>query len=71
MSKTIDGKKYSWNQAICAKDYERLQSGRRPVALKEEFRQNERCAWCGEDTREGIYLREDPATLPHPTPEDE
>lgn len=26
----------------------------------------ERCAWCGQSTRSGIYVRVDPDTVPYP-----
>lgn len=40
---------------------------RKPVRLRDA--PLERCAWCGNPTISGIYVREDPDTLPYPSQE--
>jgi hypothetical protein len=35
-----------------------------PVRLTDENREEECCCWCGQQTRAGIYVREDPVLLP-------
>ena len=56
----------TWTQAACAECYNRERPGKVPTRMKPEYRETERCCWCGEDTRSGIYVRVDPATVPYP-----
>lgn len=60
-----------WNQAICDTDWEKLNPGRTAYRLVAEFRKDEICAWCGETTRSGIYVRVDPTTVPYPQEHDD
>lgn len=55
----------SWNQPICRGDWDLLEpGGREPVKIVDPY--PETCAWCGERTWSGIYVRRDPATVPYP-----
>jgi hypothetical protein len=47
-----------WNtHSVCWPCWEK-RSGRKPVRLKEEYRDQEPCCFCGEMHKSGIYLRE-------------
>jgi ribosomal protein L24E len=37
------------------------------VSIAEGHRTVEQCAFCGRETKSGIYVRQDPATVPYPT----
>lgn len=67
MAKTIDGKSYSWTQPCCPDCYGRTSPGQAPATLND--RVGETCCYCGHLTGAGIYVRVDPAAVPHPTPE--
>lgn len=59
----------SWTQPCCDACWDE----RRPYAPKRitaGYRATETCCYCGEDTDSGIYVRENPAEVPHPTLED-
>jgi hypothetical protein len=58
-----------WNQPICEDDWIGRYEGN-PVRIRPEFATEERCSYCGETTTSGIYVRDDPATVPFP-PEDD
>lgn len=40
-----------------------------PTRVVEDQREEERCCFCGERTRSGVYLRADPATMPFHRPD--
>ena len=69
MAKTINGKRYSWNQAVCPPCYGAEYPNNTPVTLND--RKVETCCQCGIGTGAGTYYRVDPATVPYPTPEDD
>lgn len=54
-----------WTHPICRDCYEDEAPGREPYRMVEP--ELKVCCWCGQDTREGIFYREDPALL-HPEP---
>lgn len=66
----------SWNQPICERDWVKqnaryneddvLTEIRMPYRLTSEHTEIERCAWCGEPTIFGVYVRADPDTVPYP-----
>lgn len=73
-----------WDQPICERDWinrestwqdaggvVRLVSIRRPVLIKQEFADVERCSFCSEPTIFGAFVREDPAKVPYPPAEEE
>ena len=68
MATEIDGRRYNWTQPICTGCYASWIGGE-PHRLKEDYRSDERCAVCGNPTRDGIYFRVDPRGVPYPTPE--
>lgn len=56
----------SWTQPVCLGCY-RKRFQREPVAaFKPEFAEIETCCLCGHVTKEGIYARIDPQTVPFP-----
>ena len=54
----------SWTQPICNECWYEQEPDRYPTRLKSPAK--ERCAFCGADTRSGIYVRRDPNTVPFP-----
>lgn len=56
----------SWTQAICDGCWQKRYPAREPSRIVEPFREAEVCSYCGHDTTSGIYVREDPATVPYP-----
>jgi hypothetical protein len=56
--------RYSWTQAICQKDWEKRYPGIAPTVLVDPI--GEICAYCGEVTKDGIYIRDDPANVKFP-----
>lgn len=63
----------SWTQPMCERDWIKQQSKwdgdvllsiRIPVIVLD--RGIEQCAWCGEPTVVGIFVRVDPSTVPYP-----
>jgi hypothetical protein len=61
----------NWNQPSCAICYAHLHPGREPVLLAEFARRPERCAWCGQTTLSGIYVRSDPRLVAYPAADDD
>lgn len=57
--------KLSWTQPLCDRCWTDTHD-RPPVRIAEEHRDTETCALCGEPTRDGIYVRMDPATVRFP-----
>jgi len=70
MAVEINGVSYSWTQPVCDPCYLSAEPERIPVRIHETMRSNERCCFCGDDTRSGIYYRVDPRECGYPTPED-
>lgn len=70
MVRSTDEQHYSWTQPACLTCYAVRNPSLKPHLLREEHRQTERCCYCGTETCEGLYVREDPATVPYPTPEE-
>ena len=60
----------TWTQPICRACWYHRNPGRNPVQMTPEWRETEVCCWCGKDTTDGIYVREDPAVVPYPAKED-
>ena len=65
----------SWNQPTCERCWIIKRGRFNPdgllLAVEEPYRMNsdariERCAWCGQPTIVGIYVRADPAQVPYP-----
>ena len=53
-----------WTHAICSDCWDKRHPDRpSPRAGRGEW---EACCFCGKGTVSGIYVREDPATTPHP-----
>lgn len=55
----------SWNQPICDVCFWLRNPNREPVRLREP--EAEICAYCGDGTTSGIYVRADPASFNFPT----
>jgi hypothetical protein len=49
-----------WTHAMCRPCWDAERPGVTPIALRPEMRQSERCCFCGNRTRSGIYYRADP-----------
>lgn len=54
----------AWNHPCCDACWKGREPRRVPVRLSAP--NVERCSFCGEPTMSGIYVREDPATVPFP-----
>lgn len=54
-----------WSQPMCDDCWTSRRPTREPYRM--QIPDREVCAWCGTETRSGIYVRVDPATVPHPT----
>jgi hypothetical protein len=54
----------SWTQAVCDDCWDERNPDRLSPHLGAGYR--ERCSWCGTCTVSGIYVREDPASVPFP-----
>jgi len=55
--------------AMCRGCWHEREPEREPVVLRDEYRHDEMCAWCGRRTRAGIYVRAEWATLPYGLPD--
>jgi len=56
-----------WTHACCDDCWNARYSSRgNPHRIVNDFRDMEICAFCGDRTRSGIYVREDPAEVPFP-----
>jgi hypothetical protein len=60
--------RYSWTQAICEMCWTMKEPGRVPIKLR--IPDAEKCAYCGEDTDAGIYVRDDPMNVQFPREKD-
>jgi hypothetical protein len=54
----------SWTQAVCDDCWDERNPDR--LSPRRGSGYHETCCWCGGNTRSGIYVREDPATVPFP-----
>ena len=70
----------SWNQPMCERDWiaqrgvwegDRLVSLEKPVGLTREYIEVEQCAWCGEPTIFGVFVRANPANVRFPAEKEE
>lgn len=59
----------SWTQPACDDCWDERHDYA-AKRIKEPYRETEKCCYCGQDTISGIYVRENPAEVPHPTLED-
>jgi hypothetical protein len=59
----------NWNQPCCEACFAQRNPDRKPYRLLQE-NGPERCAWCGNATASGIYVRHDPADVPYPAADD-
>lgn len=67
----MSGARVRWTQAICERCWLRRHPRRQPVRLADREEVLEQCSFCGEPTFAGIYVRDDPETVPFPQFEDE
>lgn len=56
---------YRWTQPSCLGCFAEHNPGRDPARLPKP--EPETCCYCGESEASGIYVRVDPASVPHPT----
>ena len=56
-----------WNHPLCEECWADQHPERRPVRVKEGYRDIEACCRCGAATYSGIYVRADPAMMPNHT----
>lgn len=61
----------NWTQPQCQPCWDERNPDREPVKIRDELATPEICAWCGETTRAGIYVRVDPRTVPFPSEDDD
>jgi hypothetical protein len=54
----------SWTQPICDTDWTLSHPDRFPVRVKDP--EQEQCAYCGNTTDSGIYVRDDPTKVKYP-----
>jgi len=62
----------SWTQPICLPCW-RIYFPHRTAsahAIKPKYAVREKCAFCGAETHAGLYVRQDPKTVPFPRTED-
>lgn len=59
----------NWNQPVCRTCWDDEHPYRHPVVVPPGVGDaSELCCYCGAETRHGIYVRVDPATVKFPTP---
>lgn len=56
--------KNKWIHNICQECWLKRHPDRLPVFLKDGYQDT--CCYCGNLNFDGIYVREDPKTVPHP-----
>lgn len=56
-----------WTHPICLRCWEAREPTRPPVRIIAEDRVREKCCFCGEPNKDGIYVRYDPWDLPKHT----
>lgn len=59
----------SWTHACCEECWDHQQPGRTPHRMGAAHRLTETCCYCGVITRSGIYVRENPTSVPFPSKE--
>jgi hypothetical protein len=59
--------RYSWTQPCCMSCWDERNPNRPAIQMRAPTRVLETCVYCGSDTNDGIYVRLDPSTAPHPT----
>ncbi len=62
----VPSKRRSWNQAICDFCWYNLRGQARPVRVRPEYAELHVCAYCGDQTRSGIFIRDNPAYVKYP-----
>lgn len=68
----INGRNYSWTQPACEACFAgTFPNVSTPVRIKEGMRTAEQCCMCGVTTLSGLYVRLNPMTVDHPTPDKE
>ncbi len=50
-----------WTHPICTECWDKRNPNRKPIRVADEFTEVEICCFCGNLTREGIYVRTDPS----------
>lgn len=60
----------SWTQPACDDCWDERNPDRPARRIIAGYRATEKCCYCGGATTSGIYVRENPDTVPHPTLED-
>lgn len=58
----------NWSHAICDECWYERNPHRDPVRIVAEFRDVEKCCYCGKVNESGIYIRSNPADVKYPTP---
>jgi hypothetical protein len=49
-----------WTHSICTSCWNERNPDRPAITLADDFREIEVCCFCGENTRDGIYIRANP-----------
>lgn len=49
-----------WTHPICEQCYTDRDPEREPVRIKQQYREEETCYFCGKKNKDGIYYRADP-----------
>jgi hypothetical protein len=52
-----------WTHSICTDCWSHEHPDQEPFVMKEEYREEEVCCYCGIKNRSGIYTRENPENL--------
>jgi hypothetical protein len=60
----MEQKRYGFTQPLCNACWEEKNPGRMPVTVKDST--IEKCCLCGNSTKDGIFIRIDPKTVPYP-----
>jgi len=53
-----------WTHSICEDCWKKKEPDRPAFSFHENYRQQEVCCYCQKSHRSGIYVRDDPRTLP-------
>lgn len=53
----------TWSHSICDLCWNEYNPEREPFRLKNQYREDERCCFCTNQHRSGIYIRRDPKEL--------
>ena len=58
----------NWTQPACETCFAGLfPKCENPSRIKPEFQEDEICCMCGKSIKNGLYIRVNPNTVPHPT----